>query len=120
MPVEGIVAVRLIQICIVAVATVVSCVWKTEKWNIKNAGSWAWWGMPLIPTLGRQKQADFWVQGQPGLQSEFQDKGYTEKPCLKKKKKTTTNKNVGKSHREQACESVNMCLFSVPFNNSWL
>ena len=28
------------------------------------------------------------MQGQPGLQSEFQDsQGYTEKPCLKKKKK---------------------------------
>jgi hypothetical protein len=28
---------------------------------------------------------DFWVQGQPGLQSEFQDsQGYTEKPCLGK------------------------------------
>jgi hypothetical protein len=39
--------------------------------------------MPLIPALGRQRQADFWVQGQPGLQSEFQDsQGYTEKPCL--------------------------------------
>jgi hypothetical protein len=26
---------------------------------------------------------DFWVQGQAGLQSEFQDsQGYTEKPCL--------------------------------------
>ena len=31
---------------------------------------------------------DFWVQDQPGLHSEFQDnQGYTEKPCLKKKKK---------------------------------
>jgi hypothetical protein len=41
------------------------------------------WCMPLIPALGRQRQADFWVQGQPGLQSEFQDsQGYTEKPCL--------------------------------------
>jgi hypothetical protein len=30
---------------------------------------------------------DFWVRGQPGLQSEFQDShGYTEKPCLKKQK----------------------------------
>jgi hypothetical protein len=30
---------------------------------------------------------DFWVRGQPGLQSEFQDsQGYTEKPCLKKPK----------------------------------
>jgi hypothetical protein len=40
---------------------------------------------PLIPALGRQRQADLWVQGQPGLQSEFQDsqaQGYTEKPCL--------------------------------------
>ena len=43
--------------------------------------------VPLIPALGRQRQADFLVQGQPGLQSEFQDRqGYTEKPCLKKKK----------------------------------
>jgi hypothetical protein len=44
--------------------------------------------MPLIPALGRQRQENFWVQGQPGLQSELQDsQGYTEKPCLKKKKK---------------------------------
>ena len=43
--------------------------------------------MPLIPALGRQRQVDFWVQGQPGLQSDFQDsQGYTEKPCLKKPK----------------------------------
>jgi hypothetical protein len=44
--------------------------------------------MPLIPAIGRQKQADFWVRGQPGLQSEFQDsQDYTEKPCLEKPKK---------------------------------
>jgi hypothetical protein len=49
--------------------------------------------MPLIPALGRQRQADFWVRGQPGLQSEFQDsQGYTEKPCLKKQKQKQTNK----------------------------
>jgi hypothetical protein len=59
--------------------------------------SWAWWHMPLIPALGRQSQADFWVQGQPGLQSEFQDiQGYTKKPSLKKpktkNKKTETKK----------------------------
>jgi hypothetical protein len=47
-----------------------------------------WYRTPLIPALGRQRQADFWVQDQPGLQSEFQDsQGYTEKPCLGKKKK---------------------------------
>jgi hypothetical protein len=46
-----------------------------------------WWCTPLIPALGRQRQADFWVWGQPGLQSEFQDsQDYTEKPCLEKKK----------------------------------
>jgi hypothetical protein len=49
--------------------------------------------MPLIPALGRQRQEDFWVQGQPGLQSEFQDsQGYTEKPCLGKKNKTKQKK----------------------------
>jgi hypothetical protein len=47
-----------------------------------------WWRTPLIPELGRQRQVDFWVWGQPGLQSEFQDsQGYTEKPCLEEKKK---------------------------------
>jgi hypothetical protein len=36
---------------------------------------------------------DFWVQGQPGLQSEFQDSQYyTEKPCLEKTKQTKQNK----------------------------
>jgi hypothetical protein len=45
------------------------------------------------PALGRQRQVNFWVRGQPGLQSEFQDsQGYTGKPCLKKQnnKKDTT------------------------------
>jgi hypothetical protein len=32
---------------------------------------WVWWRMLLIPALGRQRQADFWVRGQPRLQSEF-------------------------------------------------
>jgi hypothetical protein len=47
----------------------------------------------LIPALGRQRQADFCVQGQPSLQSEFQDsQGYTEKPCLEKPKKKKKKK----------------------------
>jgi hypothetical protein len=50
-------------------------------------GGRVWWRTPLIPALGRQREVDFWVRGQPDLQSEFQDsQGYTEKPCLKKKK----------------------------------
>ena len=44
-----------------------------------------WWRSPLIPALGRQRQADFWVRAQPRVQSELQDsQGYTEKFCLKK------------------------------------
>jgi hypothetical protein len=61
--------------------------------------------MPLIPALGRQRQKDFWVRGQPGLQSEFQDsQGYTEKPCLgtsppqkKTNKQTKTKQDKNKS-----------------------
>jgi hypothetical protein len=50
---------------------------------IKWAGHWRC--MPLITALGRQRQADLWVWGQPGLHSELQDsQGYTEKPVLEK------------------------------------
>jgi hypothetical protein len=58
-----------------------------------------WWRTPLIPALGRQRQADFGVQGQPGLQSEFQDsQGYTKKPCLKKPKRTKQKQTNKKEH----------------------
>jgi hypothetical protein len=44
-------------------------------------GAGQWWLMPVIPALGSQRQADFRVRGQPGLQSKFQDsQDYTEKP----------------------------------------
>ena len=66
---------------------------KRRRLNKNNIESRAWWGTPLVPALGRQRQADFWVPGQPGLQSEFQDsQGYTEKPCLEKQKKTKQKK----------------------------
>ena len=72
-------------------STVVSaCLYSSilEGWGRKMAISQAWWRTPLIPAFGRQRQVDFWVRGQPGLQSEFQDsQGYTEKPCPKKKSK---------------------------------
>jgi hypothetical protein len=46
--------------------------------------------MPLISALGRQRQLDFRVRGQPGLQSEFP--GFTARttqrnPVSEKKKK---------------------------------
>jgi hypothetical protein len=60
--------------------------------------------MPSILALGRQRQVDFWVWGQPGLQSEFQNsQGYTEKPCLKKPKtktKTKTKPNQNKTKQK--------------------
>jgi hypothetical protein len=47
---------------------------------------WGWWCTHLTPILKRERQADIWVRGQPGVQSKFQDsQGYTEKPCLEKK-----------------------------------
>jgi len=46
-------------------------------------------GTFLIPALGKQRQADLWVGGQPGLHCVFQySQGSTEKPCLKKHQPT--------------------------------
>jgi hypothetical protein len=51
--------------------------------------------MPVIPALGRQRQADFSVRGQPGLQSEFQDRqNCTEKPCLEKTTEEKKKKKI--------------------------
>jgi hypothetical protein len=44
--------------------------------------------MPLIPALGRQRQAVFRIPGEPALQSKFwYNQGYAEKPCQKRKRK---------------------------------
>jgi hypothetical protein len=65
--------------------------------------------MPLIPALRRQRQADFLVRGQRGLQSEFQDSvGYTEKFCLEK---TKTKQNKTKKR----CTFSGFCLFVFYF-----
>jgi hypothetical protein len=61
--------------------------------------------MPLIPALGRQGQADFWVRGQSGLQSEFQvSQGYTEKPCLKNQKNQKPNQTKTKEKQKKKKE----------------
>jgi hypothetical protein len=60
--------------------------------NHDTAGQW--WRTPLIPALGGQRQADFWVRGQPGLQSEFQD---SQDPISINKKTNKQKKNHGTS-----------------------
>jgi hypothetical protein len=51
------------------------------------------WHIPLVPELRRQRPVDLWVQGQPGLQGEFQDsQGYTEKSYLEGKRKRKRKK----------------------------
>ena len=51
---------------------------------MKNNNDWAVVAHAFYPSTWEVRQADFWVRGQPGLQSEFQDnQDYTEKPYLK-------------------------------------
>jgi hypothetical protein len=46
-------------------------------------------------------------QGQPGLQSEFQDsKGYTEKPCLEKPNQTKPKQNKPKQNKTKKPERL--------------
>ena len=61
--------------------------------------------MPLIPALGRQRQANFCVQGQPGLQSEIQDNQATQRNSIfKKKKKKQKQKQQKKKKKERKKE----------------
>ena len=55
-------------------------------------------GIALIPALGRQRQADIWVQGQPNLHNEFWDsQGYIQKPSLENRQ---TDRQTDKLKRE--------------------
>ena len=64
----------------------------TVHMNVKRElTSQMWWCKPLIPALGRQKQVDFYefkASLVHRVSSRIQDShGYTEKPCLEKKRK---------------------------------
>jgi hypothetical protein len=75
-----------------------------------------WWCTPLIPALGRQRQVDFLVRGQPDLQSEFQDsQGYTEKPCLEKPKPNQTKPNQTKPNQTKPNQKP--CQFFLQWIN---
>ena len=68
------------------------------------------------PSTWEAEAVDFWVQGQPGLQSEFQDsQGYTEKPCLEKTKTKTKTKTKPKIIVPQ----WNHCGTLVSFSGWW-
>jgi hypothetical protein len=61
---------------------------------------------PSTWEAGKQRQVDFWVRGQPGLQSEFQDsQGYTEKPCLDKPKKKKKKREREKKEERKGKEN---------------
>jgi hypothetical protein len=73
--------------------------WTHTSKKKKDPGSG---GTCLIMPLGRQRQADLSVRGQPGLQSEFQDsQGYTEKPCLRKKERKKEREKERKRERKR-------------------
>jgi hypothetical protein len=87
------------------------------------------WHTPLIPALGRQRQADFWVRGQPCLQSEFQDsQDYTEKPCLKKPtnqpnqtKPNQTKPKQNKTKQNKTKQKTDMHSNTIPAKaNRWI
>jgi hypothetical protein len=85
-----------------------------KKKQTKKSYAGQWCRTPLILALGRQRQVDFWIWGQPGLQSEFQDsQGYTEKPCLEKTK--TKTKIVPKPSHCTKQDSAHPA--SVPFQD---
>jgi hypothetical protein len=62
--------------------------------------------MPLILALGRQRQVDFRVRGQPGLQSEFQDSQAIQRNPVSKNKK---NKNKTNKQKRPEVEAVEEC-----------
>jgi hypothetical protein len=76
--------------------------------------------MPLIPALSRQRQADFCVRGQLGLQSEFRDsQGYTEKLCLKKTNQKRKKKKIKLSKPVSSSSQWFLTLILLEFL-SWL
>jgi hypothetical protein len=82
-----------------------------------------WWRTPLIPALGRHRQAGFCVQGQSGLQSEFQDsQGYIEETLSQKKKEKEKEKIIQQGAGEiakglRARTVLPEVLSSIPSNH---
>ena len=53
------------------------------------------------PSTWEAEAGTFWVEGQPGLESEFQDsQGYTERSCFNKTNKQNNNNNKKKQRED--------------------
>ena len=52
------------------------------------------WCRPLFPALGRQRQVDFWVQGQPGLYRETLSWKTKQNNNNKKNRELTRNESI--------------------------
>jgi hypothetical protein len=68
---------------------------------IKGKMSQAWWYMPLIPALRRQRQPDLSVQGQPGIQNEFQNSQEYTKTLYQKTDQNNTQITKRKTRKER-------------------
>jgi hypothetical protein len=72
-----------------------------------------------IPALGRQRQVDLRVRGQPVLQSEFQDsQSYTEKPCLKTNKQTNKTRQTKQNQKPKTKTTQKKRISYILRNNS--
>jgi hypothetical protein len=79
---------------------------------------WAWWCTPLIPALGRQRQVDFWVRGQPGLQRSFRTaRAIQSNPVSKIKKKKKREQDFFCVHglHQSRFYTKHMCQPLLPF-----
>ena len=70
-----------------------------------------WWRTPLIPALGRQRQADLWVRGQSGLQNEFQDSqgnpvSKTNKQTNKQTNKVSSDLHMSPNHNKDTKKQI--------------
>jgi hypothetical protein len=83
--------------------------------------AWQWWRTPLIPALGRQRQADFWVRnGQPGRQWVPEQPGlYKETLCVREREREREREKQREREREtggggeRLCAYVYMYIYSV-------
>ena len=71
------------------------------------------WHIPLIPALGRQRQEDLLVTGQPGLQSSRTLRAIQRHSVLKKRKAETTTKPQTKPNKKNEPVSQPTCMFTT-------